>query len=101
MKNQLMLVTNLRKEFSKIYEHDDANLKLHITFAYLFKELPFKNGTREDKKALKTELLKLVEMLNTLKLCTLTNHNIYLYNSMTNYFPIDFFFSSSFSSSFQ
>ncbi len=53
------------------------------------------------KKALKTELLKLVEMLNTLKLCTLTNHNIYLYNSMTNYFPIDFFFSSSFSSSFQ
>ncbi len=70
-------VTNLRKEFSKIYEHDDANLKLHITFAYLFKELPFKNGTREDKKALKTELLKLVERSkHTLKLCTLTNHNI-------------------------
>ncbi len=52
-------VTNLRKEFSKIYEHDDANLKLHITFAYLFKELPFKNGTREDKKSSKNRTFKI------------------------------------------
>lgn len=107
-------VTNLRKDFAEIYEHGDENLKLHITFAYLYKQLPFGNdkdgkddkddkdgkqkGETSEKKAernaLKKDIVKLIEMLNPLKQCVLTDHNIYLYNSMTNYFPLDFFFSS-------
>ncbi len=43
-------VTNLRKEFSKIYEHDDANLKLHITFAYLLKNFHLKMEQEKTKK---------------------------------------------------
>lgn len=86
------VVSDTRKELAKIYEHEDNNLKLHLTFAYLFKKLTFDNEV--EQKALKKDLQTLIHLIQPLKNCILSHHNIYLYNSMTNYFPIDFFFSS-------
>lgn len=85
-------VIGARKDLSAIYEHGDERLKLHITFAYLFKKLPSNNS--EDFELLKKDMITLLGMLDFLKHCNLDAHNVYLYNSMTNYLPIDFFFSS-------
>jgi Domain of unknown function (DUF1868) len=88
-------VVNLRKELAMIYEHEDEKLKLHVTFAYLFKPLPFNNpDLKKEEIELKRDLSKLNKMLNSLTQCFLYSHNIYLYNSMTNYLPLDFFYSS-------
>jgi hypothetical protein len=91
-KNSDKALSEARKELSAIYEHEDKNLKYHVTFAYLYNDLPQENP---DKDELQKDLVKLIELLQPLKNYIFTNHNIYLYNSMTNYLPIDFFFSSS------
>lgn len=75
----------LRRELSQIYEHDDKNLRFHITFAYKFQNCEKCDTFKRDLKKLKT-------MVGVLVGATLENHNIYLYNSMTNYIPQEFFY---------
>ncbi|KAK4874865.1 hypothetical protein RN001_014225 [Aquatica leii] len=83
---QEMDVKSLREDFSTIYEHPDASLKFHVTLAYLYNHMPT-DGDESDK--VKTDLEQLKEMIQKFKDFELNKHNVYLFDSMVNYMPID------------
>lgn len=90
--NDTALVSELRKKLASIYKHDDPHLRLHVTFGYRFKQFP----TEEiEKNKLKNDLSLL---MNYLKLIitdfSFQDPDIYLFNSMTNFLPYTFFYSS-------
>ncbi|KAF5288555.1 hypothetical protein FQR65_LT12008 [Abscondita terminalis] len=81
---QESILKSLREDLAKIYENPDANLKFHLTLAYLYKPIQSMNS---DKVLEDLEHLK--ELVQKFKGFELKRHNVYLFDSMINFMPIE------------
>lgn len=80
-------ITKLRSFCIDITKNDDADLKLHITLGYLYKEVP-----QEKYEILTNEINKLQKLVKFE--LELNPPDVYYFKSMTEYIPFDEFYPS-------